>query len=212
MEVKARDCSTPPIPTGDVAMSTVPRGRYDSGMAKRGERRNGAETNAMTSASLPDVTLDDLDRDIIRHLQEDGRRTYREIGRAVGVSEGTVRFRARRLTESGALRIVAIADPFRLGYRVLAFILLRIEPGAQQHVVDVLVSWPEVTYVSTCTGHVDAYLQVVCRDHDELFNLLAKKIPSIGGVTQTETFMELKIHKISYDYPSRGGGRTSGPE
>lgn len=174
-------------------------------MAKRGEGQSKAERNANAPASPPDVALDDLDTDIIRHLQEDGRRTYREIARAVGVSEGTVRFRARRLADSGALRIVAIADPFRLGYRVLAFILLRVEPGAQQKVVDELVSWPEVTYVSTCTGHVDTYLQVVCRDHDELFNLLAHKIPGIGGVTQTETFMELKIHKISYNYPTRSG-------
>lgn len=180
-------------------------------MAKRDESSGGAERNGRDLASLPDVSLDDLDTDIVRHLQEDGRRTYREIGRALGVSEGTVRFRARRLTESGALRIVAIADPFRLGYRVLAFILLRLEPGAQQHVVDALMSWPEVTYVSTCTGHVDIYLQVVCRDHDQLFDLLSSRIPSIGGVTQTETFMELKIHKISYNYPSRSG-QISGPE
>jgi Lrp/AsnC family transcriptional regulator, regulator for asnA, asnC and gidA len=155
------------------------------------------------------VRLDDLDAAIIRHLQEDGRRTYREIGRDLGVAEGTIRFRARRLTESGALRIVAIADPFRLGYRVLAFILLRIEPGQLQRVTDVLVSWNEVTYVSSCTGEVDTYIQVVCRDHDELFELVSDRIPKIGGVTRIETFMELKIHKISYDYSPRGGHAAS---
>ena len=151
------------------------------------------------------LRLDDLDRAIIKHLQEDGRRSYREIGRDLGVPEGTIRFRAKRLTDSGALRIVAIADPFRLGYRVLAFILLRIEPGQVQRVTDVLVSWREVTYVSSCTGEVDTYIQVVCRDHDELFELVSRRIPDIGGITRIETFMELKMHKIAYDYGGPGG-------
>jgi len=149
------------------------------------------------------VLLDDLDSAIVRHLQEDGRRSYREIARSLGVSEGTVRWRARRMTESGVLRVVAIADPFRLGYRVLAFVLLRVAPGAQHCVIDALTSWPEVTYVSSCTGRVDVYMQVVCRDHDHLWDLLANRIPAIGGVVDTETFMELKMHKVSYCYPSR---------
>jgi len=158
------------------------------------------------NGAAPDnITLDDVDAAIIRHLQEDGRRTYRDIGRALGVSEGTVRFRYRRLTESGVLRIVAIADPFRLGHRVLAFILLRIEPGAHQRIIDTLVPWPEVTYVSTCVGHADLYLQVVCRDEEDLLELVTNKIPSIGGITYSETFTELKIHKISYNYPSAPG-------
>jgi Lrp/AsnC family transcriptional regulator for asnA, asnC and gidA len=152
------------------------------------------------AAQKPDLPLDDLDRKITRHLQEDGRRSYREIARALDVPEGTVRWRARRLIDSGALRIVAIPDPFRLGYRILAFVLLRVEPGTQEKVIDALVSWPEVTYVSSCTGHVDIYIQVVCRDHDQLFQMLSRKIPDIGGVTSTETFMELKMHKVSYVY------------
>lgn len=102
--------------------------------------------------------------------------------------------------ESGILRIVAIADPFRMGYRVLAFVLLRVAPGAQRGVIDALSSWPEVTYVSSCTGRVDIYVQVVCQSHEDLWELLTSRIPGIGGVTETETFMELKMHKISYLY------------
>jgi Lrp/AsnC family transcriptional regulator, regulator for asnA, asnC and gidA len=162
-------------------------------------------TEPANGATSGNITLDEVDAAIIRQLQEDGRRTYRDIGRALGVSEGTVRFRYRRLTESGALRIVAIAEPFRLGYRVLAFILLQIEPGTHQRVIETLVSWPEVTYVSTCVGHADVYLQVVCRDEQELLNLVTNKVPGIGGVTHSETFTELKIHKISYQYPSESG-------
>ena len=126
---------------------------------------------------------------------------YREIGRQLDVPEATIRHRANRLLASGALTIIAIADPFRLGYGVLAFTLLRIAPERQQHVIDTLCGWEEVTYVSSCTGRADLYAQIVCRDHNHLWDLLYQRLPKIGGVTESETFMELKMHKVSYIYP-----------
>lgn len=155
------------------------------------------------------VELDDLDRGIVRNLQEDGRRPYREIARELGVSEGTIRWRVRRLMDAQALRVVAIADPFRLGYRVLAFVLVAVEPGANERVIDALVEMSEVTYVSACTGRFDVYVQVVCRDHDHLYELLSDRIPSVGGIVRTETFTELKMYKVSYRYPALEG--PSGP-
>jgi Lrp/AsnC family transcriptional regulator, regulator for asnA, asnC and gidA len=149
----------------------------------------------------PESDLDALDNAIVHELQEDGRRSYREIARNLDVPEGTVRFRARRLMNDGVLRIVAIPDPFRLGYRVLAFLLLKVEPGRQRGVIDELVRFAEVTYVSSLAGRVDIYMQVVCRDHDHLFELLSDRIPGIGGILSVETFTELRMHKVSYIYP-----------
>jgi len=148
--------------------------------------------------------LDELDRAIIRMLQHDGRLPFREIARQLGVAEGTVRLRANRLARSGALTIVAIADPFRLGYRVLAFSLLKVLPERRQPVIDALIGWDEITYISSCTGRADLYAQLVCRDHDHLRELLHERIPTIGGITDVETFMELKMHKVSYIYPRPG--------
>ena len=165
-------------------------------------RRPADRGDPPPAARLPDGrVLDETDRAIIRLLQHDGRLPYREIARQLGVAEGTVRLRANRLTSSGALTIVAIADPFRLGYRVLAFTLLNVLPDQQQHVIDALASWDEITYVSSCTGRADLYAQLVCRDHDHLWELLYERMPAIGGITASETFMELKMHKVSYIYP-----------
>jgi len=148
-----------------------------------------------------DQRLDEVDQEIVRQLQQDGRRSYREMARALEVSEGTVRWRVKRLIDTGALRIAAIADPFRLGYTVLASMFLRVSPGELEHVIDALVQWQEVVYVSSCTGRVDVYIQVVCRSHEDLWELVAQRIPAIGGVTETETLMELKVHKLQYVYP-----------
>src|ERR1700761_8598078 len=101
-----------------------------------------------------DQRLDEVDQEIVRQLQQDGRRSYREMARTLGVSEGTVRWRVKRLQDTGALRVAAIADPFRLGYTVLASMFLRVSPGELEHVIDVLVAWQEVVYVSSCTGRV----------------------------------------------------------
>jgi Lrp/AsnC family transcriptional regulator for asnA, asnC and gidA len=159
----------------------------------------------LSAARLPDSSrLDETDRAIIGLLQHDGRMSYREIARQIGVAEGTVRLRATRLMRSGALTIVAIADPFRLGYRVLAFTLLNVIPDRQRPVIDALSSWDEITYISSCTGRADLYAQLVCRDHDHLWELLYERMPAVGGITGSETFMELKMHKVSYIYPRPG--------
>jgi Lrp/AsnC family transcriptional regulator, regulator for asnA, asnC and gidA len=166
-------------------------------------RRSPTDSGELSPvAQLPhNRPLDETDRAIIRLLQHDGRLPYREIARQLGVAEGTIRLRANRLTRSGALTIVAIADPFRLGYRVLAFSLLKVLPDKQQSVIDALMSWDEITYISSCTGRADLYAQLVCRDHDHLWELLYERMPTVGGITDSETFMELKMHKVSYIYP-----------
>jgi Lrp/AsnC family transcriptional regulator, regulator for asnA, asnC and gidA len=156
----------------------------------------------LSAVRLPDSSrLDETDRAIVGLLQHDGRMSYREIARQIGVAEGTVRVRASRLMRSGALTIVAIADPFRLGYRVLAFTLLNVVPDRQQPVIEALSRWDEITYISSCTGRADLYAQLVCRDHDHLWEVLYDRMPAVGGITGSETFMELKMHKVSYIYP-----------
>lgn len=145
--------------------------------------------------------LDELDRAIISQLQEDGRRPFRAIARSLGVGEGTVRFRATRLLEGGVLRILAFADPFALGYAVQAAVLVRVAPAAHARVAETLTEWPEVMYLSSCAGSADLYMHIICRDHDDLWRLLAERLGSVEGVVGTETFMELRVHKARYVYP-----------
>ena len=80
----------------------------------------------MPSRRTGSPALDEVDETIITLLQEDGRQSYGEIGRAVGLSEAAARQRVHRLRESGVLRIVAITDPLRLGRAVVATIGLRV--------------------------------------------------------------------------------------
>lgn len=157
-----------------------------------------------------DQPLNAIDSQILSLLQLNGRTPYREIARRLGVSEGTVRGRVNRLQAAGVLTIAAIADPFKLGYSVMAFSLLKVDLGQQQHVIDELSEWDEVTYISSCTGRANLYVQLVCRDHDHLWNILSQRLPAVSGVLDAETFQELKMHKVSYVYPSFREGGSGG--
>ncbi len=154
------------------------------------------------NGSPPLEQLDELDRAIVAQLQVDGRRPYRAIARSLGVAEGTVRARASRLLDEGILRILALANPFRLGYAVQASVLIRVTPAAHEEAAETLASWPEVMYLSSCAGSADLYVHVVCRDHDDLWRLLGERLGAIDGVLATETLMELRVHKARYVYPS----------
>lgn len=144
---------------------------------------------------------DDLDRQILVELQQDGRRPFREIGRRLGVSERTVRLRVKRLQDEGALRILAFIDPHALGTHVLAALLVRVESRHHDDVVGALASWPEVSYVSSLLGEADVYAQVICHDNDALWKLVAGRLRTLDGVEDVQVHLEMAVHKFSYAYP-----------
>jgi Lrp/AsnC family transcriptional regulator for asnA, asnC and gidA len=155
--------------------------------------------------------LDELDRAIIAQLQVDGRRPYRAIARSLGVAEGTVRARAGRLQDEGILSILALANPFALGYAVQASVLIKVTPAEHEQAAETLASWPEVMYLSSCAGSADLYMHVVCRDHDDLWRLLGERLGAIDGVFGSETLMELRVHKARYVYPSLADSLPGAP-
>jgi Lrp/AsnC family transcriptional regulator for asnA, asnC and gidA len=143
--------------------------------------------------------LDELDQAIVAQLMEDGRRPYRVIARSLGVPESTVRFRAARLTRAGALHIVAMPDPMRLGYDILAMLLLRATPSAVPAAIELLRALPQVQYLSSGTGRANLLLQIVCKDTEDLQGLLAE-IGKIDGIVDAETILEFEVHKFRYAY------------
>ena len=71
--------------------------------------------------------IDDVSKAIIEQLQQDGRRPYATIGKAVGLSEAAVRQRVSRLIESGVMQVVAVTDPLQVGFPRAAMIGIHIE-------------------------------------------------------------------------------------
>jgi Lrp/AsnC family transcriptional regulator for asnA, asnC and gidA len=148
------------------------------------------------------VPLDDVSKRIIEQLQEDGRRPYATIGKAVGLSEAAVRQRVQRLVDTGVMQIVAVTDPMQVGFSRQAMIGIRVE-GDLSAVADQLVETPEVEYVVITAGSFDLLIEVVCEDDDHLLDLLSNRIRALPGVKSTETFVYLKLRKQLYNWGTR---------
>ncbi len=142
--------------------------------------------------------LDDVAKQIIEQLQEDGRRAYATIGRAVGLSEAAVRQRVQRLLDAGVMQIVAVTDPLQLGFPRQAMIGLRTD-GDLEQVADRLAELDEVDYVVITAGSFDLLTEVVCRNDDHLLEIL-QRLRGVPGVVSTEAFVYLKLRKQTYSW------------
>nr|WP_204742259.1 Lrp/AsnC family transcriptional regulator [Glaciihabitans arcticus] len=148
------------------------------------------------------MQLDDVSKAIIEQLQADGRRSYAEIGKAVGLSEAAVRQRVQKLTDSGVMQVVAVTDPMQLGFYRQAMIGIRVA-GDTTKVAEALGRISAVDYVVLTAGSFDMLAEVVCENDDDLINLLNKEIRAIEGVQSTETFVYLKLIKQFYNWGTR---------
>ncbi|HEY2917066.1 MAG TPA: Lrp/AsnC family transcriptional regulator [Candidatus Limnocylindrales bacterium] len=146
--------------------------------------------------------LSPLDKGIIEHLQEDGRRAFTQIASALGVSEAAVRARTNRLVERGILQVVGVADPGKLGFQQ-ALIGIRCEPGRLLAVADALAALREVDYVVVTAGRFDILIETVAEDNEALLSFLADRLQQIDGVRDTETFTYLRLVKQTYQYGTR---------
>lgn len=152
--------------------------------------------------SVTTNALDDVSKQIIEQLQDDGRRSYAAIGKAVGLSEAAARQRVQRLLDSGVMQIVAVTDPLQLGFARQAMIGITVE-GDINTVADALVGIPELAYVVITAGSFDLLAEAICADDDDLLELVSSRIRSVPGVRTTETFVYLKLRKQLYNWGTR---------
>ncbi|MDQ1531519.1 MAG: Lrp/AsnC family transcriptional regulator, regulator for asnA, asnC and gidA [Microbacteriaceae bacterium] len=148
------------------------------------------------------IALDAVSKAIVEQLQVDGRRSYAEIGKHVGLSEAAVRQRVQKLTDSGVMQIVAVTDPLQLGFTRQAMIGIRVA-GDVRSTADRLAELPAVDYVVLTAGTFDLLVEVVCENDDDLVELLNTEIRTLPGVVSTDTFVYLKLRKQFYNWGTR---------
>ena len=143
-----------------------------------------------------------MSKAIVEQLQQDGRRSYADIGKHVGLSEAAVRQRVQRLTETGVMQIVAVTDPMQLGFYRQAMIGIRVS-GDVREIADRLAALPAIDYVVLTAGTFDVLAEVVCENDDDLIELLNAEIRTLPGVVSTDTFVYLKLRKQFYNWGTR---------
>lgn len=139
--------------------------------------------------------MDDLDREILRHLNGDARMSYRDLAREVGVSIGTVSARVKRLESEGViLGYAPILDGGKLGYDVMAVLGLRISKGKLLEVQRRIAKDDRIHACYDVTGEWDSILIVRVRSVAELDKFI-KRVLAMENVERTNTQVVLNVVK-----------------
>ena len=142
--------------------------------------------------------MDELDRKTIGILQQDGRASNAKIARQLGVSEGTIRRRLKRLIMDEAIQVRALPEPSKLGYTTEAIVALQVDPGKMEDVAAALAKAPEAMNVSITTGAFDLFAWVALPTPEDLHNFLLGTIGNIPGVRHSETFVTMSVKKRTF--------------
>jgi Lrp/AsnC family transcriptional regulator, regulator for asnA, asnC and gidA len=144
--------------------------------------------------------LDELGQNIIRELQEDARQSFREIGRKLDVSEGTVRNRVKSLINGDTMKISAIPNPEKLGLNFICIVCIEVKVGTAEKVEQLLIKSPNVYYLCGCTGSYDIigiFMFHAPHDFDEFVKDTIANIPEI---TRTSTFVVMHVSRSPWEH------------
>lgn len=135
--------------------------------------------------------LDDVDRDILRELERDGRISNKNLADVVGVAPSTCHARVRALREAGVIRgFSADVDPLALGRGLQAIIAVRLTGQARARLgrfAHELASRPEVRDVYLLGGSDDVLAHVQVADTDALRQFVIDHLSTRQEVAHTQT-------------------------
>lgn len=149
-------------------------------------------------SSVQPVT-DELDRAIIAQFQRDGRLANREVARRLGVSEGTIRQRLRKLEETGAVRFDVVTDPACEGINYVAFVRLAVAPDRLENVLEVCAALPELWYVAATAGRFNLIAVMSTVDAQAALHVIRREIEVLAGVVEVDVRPVLGVVKHDYN-------------
>ena len=144
------------------------------------------------------ITLDNLDWEILRALQDNAKRTYTEIGRRLNVAHSTVYDRIKRMEEHGVVKkYVAIVDLEKVGIRrITAIMTIFTDPKESENIARNLSEFKEVLEVFTSLSEELLIIaKVVAEDQDKLHSFIAQSVAPLPGVLRIRTSIITRKHK-----------------
>lgn len=151
---------------------------------------------------LDKARMDELDRNIISILERNGRASNARIARDVGVSEGTVRRRLKRLINEQIINVIALPDPRKLGYNSEALIGVQVDPDKVDEVATEMANLEHTRWVTVTTGSYDVFAWAALPNAEALGRFLRDSVGVIEGVRRIETFVNLQVVKREFGIPA----------
>ncbi len=144
--------------------------------------------------------LDKLAQKIVGELQVDARQSFREIGRKLKVSEGTVRNRVKSLVTSKTMRISALPNPSLLGLNFICIVCIEVKVGTAESVEQELIKSPNVYYLCGCTGMYDIIGIFLFHTPAEFDEFVKNVIANIPDITRTSTYVVMHVSRSPWEH------------
>lgn len=143
--------------------------------------------------------LDDVDQRILEWLSRDARTSNRHIANALGVTEGTVRARIKRMEEEKLIRITAVTNIDRIKDAALAYIWIEVERSSETRAVaKALADMKEIGFVGIMMGRFDIVAITMVRNTEHLGQFVHRHVTSLEGVRRCES--TLGVNFVKHDY------------
>ncbi len=137
------------------------------------------------------LALDEVDYRIIEELQKNGRESYKNIARKLGVSDGTVRLRTERMIRNNYLRITASVNPLYFENSLIAMVGINLEERANRDIMEKISELSGVQSVVNVSGRYDLLVEVFVPSRNAFRSFIVDDLSRMGGIKSTETFMFL---------------------
>ena len=139
------------------------------------------------------LNLDKLDLQIIHEMLHNAEVSYAELGKKLFVSGGTIHVRIKKLEDFGIVKGKKLqVDLKQLGYDITAFVGIFLEKSSLYDTVATdLKKIPEIVRLNYTTGNYSMFIEIVCKDINELRTVLHDDLQNIKGIERTETFISL---------------------
>ncbi|MGQ9721011.1 MAG: Lrp/AsnC family transcriptional regulator [Candidatus Jordarchaeum sp.] len=148
------------------------------------------------------MKVKNVDRKILKLLQEDSRRPFRKIATDLKISEPTLYNRVKKLQEELVIEgFTTIINPDAVGFPYLAFIMLTVEPAKEEEIINKLMNLPEIMELHILFGEKNILLKIRSQDIDSIRNFINNGLRSMEGILKTETYLSMKTEKETHMIP-----------
>lgn len=142
------------------------------------------------------MKLDNIDKQLLAELSENGRLSYVELAERVGLSRVAVRDRIQNLKDKGVIeKFTVVINSEKFGKQVSAFFEVDVEPMQLQEVAQNLANNPQVASIYQTTGPSTLHMHVLVEDFQKLETFINKELYSVSGITRVESSIILKRFK-----------------
>ncbi|AZV49831.1 AsnC family transcriptional regulator [Bacillus halotolerans] len=145
---------------------------------------------------IPNLVLDEIDKQILTILHEEGRISYTDLGKRVDLSRVAVQSRINQLIEAGVIeKFTAVINPAKIGIHVSVFFNVEVEPQFLEEVALKLEEEPAVTSLYHMTGPSKLHMHGIFANDQEMEEFLTKRLYPLQGVVSVDCQMLIKRYK-----------------